>query len=159
MAGFTLATMAATTLTEFAALRFLTGVGLGGLIPNIVALVAEAAPKRRRGMFIVIVNFGVPAGISLPGLVAAALVPSYGWPVLLLVGGLLPLAVMGLVAVSARESIKFLVARGGRDDQVRRMLATIRPDLPAGSVRLQPKAVAFPSRAGRRAGCSRAAWP
>ncbi len=140
VAGFTLATMAATTLTEFAALRFLTGLGLGGLIPNIVALVAEAAPRRRRGMFIVIVNFGVPAGISLPGLVAAALVPSYGWPVLLLVGGLLPLAVMGLVAVSARESIKFLVARGGRDDQVRRMLAAIRPDLPAGSVRLQPKA-------------------
>ena len=151
VAGCTLATLAASTLTAFAALRFLTGVGLGGLIPNIVALVAEAAPKRRRGMFIVIVNFGVPAGISLPGLVAAALVPAYGWPVLLLVGGLLPLAVMGLVAVCARESIKFLVQRGGRDDQVRRMLAVIRPDLPAGAVRLQPKAVA-PLASGSPAG-------
>ena len=142
VAGCTLATMAVATLTAFAALRFFTGVGLGGLIPNIVALVAEAAPKRRRGMFIVIVNFGVPAGISMPGLVAAALVPAYGWPVLLLVGGLLPLAVMGLVALCARESIKFLVQRGGREEQVRRMLATIRPDLPAGAVRLQPVAAA-----------------
>ena len=142
VAGCTLATMAATTLSAFAALRFVTGMGLGGLIPNIVALVAEAAPKRRRGMFIVIVNFGVPAGISLPGLVAAALVPAYGWPVLLLVGGLLPLAVMGLFAVCARESIKFLVQRGGRDDQVRRLLAIIRPDLPAEAIRLQPAVTA-----------------
>ena len=155
VAGCTLASMAVTTLTAFAALRFCTGIGLGGLIPNIVALVAEAAPKRRRGMFIVIVNFGVPAGISLPGLVAAALIPTYGWPVLLLVGGLLPLAVMGLVALYARESIKFLVQRGGREHQVRRMLAAIRPDLPAGAVRLQPTAgahVASGSSAGLFAG-------
>ncbi len=137
--GFTLLTLAATNLIQFAALRFLTGMGLGGLIPNVVALVAEAAPKRRRGMFVVIVNFGIPAGISLPGLVAAALVPSYGWPVLLLAGGVLPLAVAALVAASTAESVQYLVQRGGRKDRVRQMLATIRPDLPAGAVRLQPR--------------------
>ena len=142
VAIFTLAVMSATTLTEFAVLRFLTGVGLGGVIPNVIALVAEAAPKRRRGMFIVIVNFGVPIGISLPGLAAAALVPSYGWPVLLLVGGLLPLVVLAVVAASTPESIRFLAQRGGHEAKLRRMLATIRPDLPANAVLMPSKAIA-----------------
>ena len=137
VAVFTLVTMAATNLTEFAVLRFLTGVGLGGMIPNIVALVAEASPKRLRGRFIVIVNFGVPAGFSLPGLAAGPLVPLYGWPSLLLVGGLLPLLVMVLVAVFSRESLKFMAQRGGQEAKLRRQLAIIRPDLAPGAVRLR----------------------
>ena len=136
----TLCTILASTLTEFAALRFLTGLGLGGVIPNAIALVAEAAPKRLRGMFIVIVNFGVPMGIALPGLVTAALVPRFGWPVLLLVGGLLPLAVMALVAILTQESLKFLAHRGVHEARLRGMLTTIRPDLPPDSVQIRPGA-------------------
>lgn len=133
--AFTLLGMAASTLPQLAALRFLTGIGLGGVIPNVVALTAEAAPKRLRGRFIVIVNFGVPAGIAIPGLVAAALVPRFGWPVLLLVGGLLPLAAAALVGLVLPESIKYLAQRGGRDDKVRTLALALRPDLalPAGA--------------------------
>ena len=63
----TIVTMAASSLNQFVVLRFLTGIGMGGMIPNILALTAEMAPKRLRGMFTVIVLFGVPAGIALPG--------------------------------------------------------------------------------------------
>jgi len=125
-AGLTLVTMAAASLPQFVVLRFLTGVGLGGVIPNIIALTAEVAPKRLRGMFIVIVDFGVPAGISLPGMVAAGLVPQFGWPVLLFVGGVLPLAV-ALLALP--ESIKYLANRGDRGEEVRRLARVLRPDL------------------------------
>lgn len=127
---FTLLGMAASTLPQLVVLRFLAGIGLGGVIPNIIALTAEAAPRHLRGRFIVIVNFGVPAGIALPGLVSAALVPSFGWPVLLLVGGLLPLAAAALVALVLPESIKYLAQRGGQDDKVRRLAAALRPDVP-----------------------------
>ncbi len=126
---FTLISMAAGNLTELTVLRFLAGVGLGGVIPNIIALVAEAMPKRRRGLAIVIVNFGVPAGIAIPGLVAAALVPQHGWPVLMLLGGALPLAVALISAVLLPESAKYL-ANVGREAQVCRLLSAMRPDLP-----------------------------
>ena len=130
--AMSLAAMAATSLPEFVVLRFLTGIGLGGLFPNTIALTAELAPKRLRGRFVVIVNFGVPAGISLPGFVAAGLVPAYGWPVLLLVGGLLPLAAAVLVLFLLPESLKFLAERGRREEEVRRLARALRPDLRIG---------------------------
>ncbi len=127
---FTLATMAARSLPQFVVLRFLTGIGLGGVIPNVIALTAEAAPRRLRGLFIVIVNFGVPAGIAIPGLTAAALVPRFGWPALLLVGGLLPLLAAMLIALLVPESIKFLAQRGDRDDEVKRLAIRLQPSRP-----------------------------
>ena len=129
VSAFTLISMAATTLQQFVVLRFLTGLGLGGLIPNVIALAAEAAPKRRRGVFVIIVNFGVPAGIALPGFIAALLVPRFGWPVLFLVGGLLSLAVGLGVVLFLQESIRYLLQRGDSDDAVRPVAQALRPDL------------------------------
>ena len=81
-----LATAAATSLTQIAILRFLTGVGLGGVIPNVVALVSEFAPRRLRGRCLVLVTAGVAIGIGLCGRVAGAFVPQYGWQILVIVG-------------------------------------------------------------------------
>jgi AAHS family 4-hydroxybenzoate transporter-like MFS transporter len=127
--GFSLITMMASSLNEFIALRFLTGIGLGGMIPNVLALTAEMAPKRLRGMFTVIVLFGVPAGIALPGWVAALVVPHYGWPVLLLIGSVLPLAIAVVAFFVLNESLKFLVQRGDRNEEARRLTRILRPDL------------------------------
>jgi MFS transporter, AAHS family, 4-hydroxybenzoate transporter len=129
-AGFTLASMAATSLAQLIALRFFTGLGLGGVIPNIIALTAEYAPKRLRAAFLVITNFGVPLGGALIGPVAAGLVPLYGWPVLFLVGGAGPLIVLIVAYFALPESIKYLVARGDRSDEVRRVAQSMRPDRP-----------------------------
>ena len=127
--ALTLATMAANSLNQFVVLRFLTGLGLGGLIPNVIALAAEVAPKRRRGVFVIIVNFGVAAGFALPGWVAAVLVPQHGWPVLLLIGGTLALLVAVLVGLFLNESIRFLVQAGDRKAEVNRLARLLRPDL------------------------------
>lgn len=125
----TLATMATRSLVDLVVLRFITGVGLGGVIPNVVALVAEIVPRRLRGRLIVVVSMGIALGIAIPGLTAAVLVPRFGWRVLLLVGGVLPL----LVAVAALryvpESIRYMLERGDRDDEVRRLARQLRPDL------------------------------
>jgi len=127
--GFSLVTMMASSLNDFIVLRFLTGVGLGGMIPNVLALTAEMAPKRLRGMFTVIVLFGVPTGVAMPGWVAAFLVPHYGWQALLLVGGLVPLAIAAVVFLALNESLKFLVQHGNRDEDARRLARLLRPDL------------------------------
>jgi MFS transporter, AAHS family, 4-hydroxybenzoate transporter len=129
---FTLITMWAASLPQLIGLRFITGVGLGGLIPNIIALAAEVAPKRLRGVFIIIVNFGVPAGFVLPGKVTAMFVPTYGWPVLMFVGAVIPLVIAVLAYFLVQESIGYLVSRGDRDAEVRKQIKALRPELAIG---------------------------
>ncbi|HVR89701.1 MAG TPA: MFS transporter [Novosphingobium sp.] len=128
----TLATMAAQTVAHLVILRFLTGIGLGGVIPNVAALIAELSPKRVRGRMLVIVTLGMPLGIALPGLVAGLLVPRFGWQGILLVGGLLPLIVALVARLVVPESPKYLVETGGRDDEARQIIHHLRPDLAIG---------------------------
>jgi len=124
-----LLTMGASSLPQLAALRLITGMGLGGVIPNVVALVAELSPKRYRGRAIVLVTMGVAGGIALPGFVAAGLVPRFGWPVLFLVGGVLPLVVAALVIFTLPESIKYLAQRSDRSEEMKEVARRLRPDL------------------------------
>ena len=88
----------AANIQQLVGLRFLAGLGLGGLIPNTIALAAENGPKRLRGMFIIIVNFGIPAGFALPGLTAAVFMVPFGWPMLFFVGSILPLVTAAIIA-------------------------------------------------------------
>jgi len=90
MGVFSLATMAAGSLTQLIALRFLTGLGLGGLLPNPIALNAEFAPKRHRATMIIVSFCGITLGGAVPGPVAAWLVPNYGWEILFFIGGVAP---------------------------------------------------------------------
>lgn len=128
----TLATALATSIEQMMVLRFLAGIGLGGMGPNMIAMTAELAPKRLRGRFLVFTQFGVPTGIALPGFAAAALVPSYGWPVLFVLGGILPLLMIPLLVLFLPESLKFLTQHGGRDEAARVVARRMRPDLVIG---------------------------
>lgn len=128
----TLVTMAAQTVTHLVVLRFVTGIGLGGVIPNVAVLVAELAPRRIRGRMLVAVTLGMPLGISLPGLVAGWVVPALGWPGLLLVGGLLPLAVALIARGIVPESPKYLIERGDGAHGARQVMRRLRPDLAIG---------------------------
>lgn len=128
----TLATTLVRGIGDLVVLRFLTGVGLGGVIPNVVALVAEVTPRQIRGRLLAAVSLGIVVGIASPGFVAAWLVPHHGWHALLVVGGLLPILVAVLSLIFAPESIKYLLERGDRDDQVRALARRIRPDLAIG---------------------------
>ena len=128
----TLVAMAAQTVTHLVVLRFLTGIGLGGVIPNVAVLVAELAPRRIRGRMLVAVTLGMPLGISLPGLVAGWVVPALGWPGLLLVGGLLPLAVALIARAIVPESPKYLIERGDGAHGARQVMRRLRPDLAIG---------------------------
>lgn len=115
--------------SELVVLRFLTGLMVGGVFPNVGSLIAELTPRRIRGRVLVLISLGVPLGIALPGRVAATLVPTYGWKAISLVGGSALIAVALAVALLMPESIKFLVERGDRDDQARRLARRLRPDL------------------------------
>ena len=125
----TLASAWATDLQELLWLRFISGLALGGVLPNVIALNAEFTPKRLRATALVVMLTGIPLGGAVPGLVGATLMPAYGWPVIFIIGGIVPLVVGLCMIVAIPDSIKFLVLRGGRDERVARLAWTLDPRL------------------------------
>ncbi len=125
---FTLACAFAPSLWALGILRFMTGVGLGGLPANTVALMAEYAPKRSRAMLITLMFMGITFGGTLPAFVTA-LLPGQGWQVLFLVGGVVPIVAAVLNLLFMPESLKFLALRARDRQQLVRNVRRLRPDL------------------------------
>ncbi|MBR0751323.1 MFS transporter [Bradyrhizobium jicamae] len=112
---------------SFCGLRFVTGLGLGVLLPLGTTYINELAPRRVSNTFSL---WGVSLGWSLggvfAGLVGVYLTPLYGWPVLYWLGAMsIPLTLV--VHAVLPESPKFLAARG-RSDELRALLARLRPE-------------------------------
>ena len=124
-----------TNLTELSWLRFFAGLGIGGVIPNMVAINAELAPRHLRATLAIIATGMVPIGGALAGFVGAGLVPHYGWQILFQIGGIAPI-VFALAAIfGLPESIKFMTLHESQRPKMQALIAAIRPDF-----RLPPNA-------------------
>jgi AAHS family 4-hydroxybenzoate transporter-like MFS transporter len=110
-AGMSLLCLLVQNPTQLASLRFLTGLGLGGVLPNVIALTAEISPAAQRARLTAIPIIGMSLGSGLPAVVAAWLVPRFGWQALFVAGGVVPVVVAGLIAWKLPESILFLTFR------------------------------------------------
>jgi AAHS family 4-hydroxybenzoate transporter-like MFS transporter len=121
----------ATNLNQMFWLRFLAGLGIGGVIPNMIALNIESAPRRSRATLALIASGCVPLGGAIPGLVAATLVPTYGWPILFLIGGIVPLVIAVCAFFWMPESVKFMAIRERHRGNLVRLLQEIKPGFQA----------------------------
>ncbi len=125
---FTFIAAWSTDLTQLSWLRFIAGLGIGGVIPNLVAINAESAPRNLRATMAIIAVGLVPLGGALAGFVGAALVPKYGWQILFEIGGIVPV-VLALAAIfGLPESIKFMTLHESQRPKMEALLAAIRPD-------------------------------
>ena len=125
---FTLCAARAGSIPVLMAFRLLTGIGLGGLATNIVALMAEYAPARARATLITVMFMGITFGGMTPALVTV-LAPQSDWRTLMLVGAAIPFAAVALNALLLPESLKFLASRGTAQAKVVALARTMRPDL------------------------------
>jgi len=100
--------------TPLSTYRFLTGVGLGGALPNAAALMVEFAPLAVRTVVVAITVVGVPIGGMIGAAIAARLVPTYGWPSIFVLGGVLPAALLFAMAWLLPESPQYLARRPER---------------------------------------------
>lgn len=89
-------------MTLLTAARLLTGLGLGGAMPNLIALVADAAGERSRNAVIATTYIGMPVGGTGASLLVLALGAEH-WRLLFLIGGAAPLAIGLLLALCLRE--------------------------------------------------------
>lgn len=109
------------------ALRFVTGLGLGGAMPNAIALTSEYCPERRKSFLTTVMFCGFTMGSGLGGVVAAQLLPDHGWRSVLIFGGVLPLALVPLLATLLPESVRFMVSRGFKSTRIGPLLSRIAP--------------------------------
>ncbi len=122
-----LATMLANDAASMYWLRFLTGLGLGGAMPNAIALSAEFSPHRLRATMVMLIMCGLSAGAALGGLLAAALIPLAGWRSVFFVGGAAPLALAFYIARALPELPRFLALSGAPDAEIARALRSVFP--------------------------------
>lgn len=105
-----LLTAAVPDISWLAYARFATGLGLGGALPSIMALGAEAGEKGSRRSAVAILYSGAPVGAALASLLSL-LVNAAHWRWIFIAGGLMPLILAPLIAAIMEESAPFRAAR------------------------------------------------
>jgi AAHS family 4-hydroxybenzoate transporter-like MFS transporter len=125
---FTFIAAWSTDLTQLSVLRLIAGLGIGGVIPNLVAINAESAPRNARATLAIIAAGFVPLGGAMAGFVGAGLVPQHGWQILFEIGGVVPI-VLALAAIfGLPESIKFMTLHERMRPKIEALIKSIRPD-------------------------------
>lgn len=110
------------------ALRFAVGLGLGGLIPNGTALIAEFTPLRVRSAAVMLAMTCVPVGGILAGVIAAAQMGTLGWRVMFLIAGLGAGVLALILALFLPESPRYLVQHPGRHRRLGALLERLSID-------------------------------
>ncbi|SSQ31845.1 major facilitator superfamily transporter [Acinetobacter baumannii] len=113
--GFTLSCSYATNPQSFGIFRFLAGLGLGGVMPNVIALMTEYAPKKLRATLVSLMFSGYAVGGMCSALLGIWLVPQFGWKIMFMMGGL-PLLLLPLIWYLLPESIDYLVRRKNTEE-------------------------------------------
>jgi AAHS family 4-hydroxybenzoate transporter-like MFS transporter len=113
-----LATVTAHDVQSLTLLRFLTGLGLGGCMPNAISATSEFAPNRSRAFLVMVMFGGFTTGSLVGGLMASQLVSAYGWQSVFAVGGVLPLALTPVLLAFLPESPRYLLLSGASQARV-----------------------------------------
>ncbi len=120
------------SVTLFAMLRFISGLGIGVIFGCAPALASEFMPSRYRSLAVSMVVMGYPVGAVLAGPIANALIPGFGWTAVFTAGGILTLLIGAVTWTLLPESPEFLAGRAGhrpeRHNEVNRLLARLERD-------------------------------
>ncbi|WP_431804562.1 MFS transporter [Halobacillus andaensis] len=112
--------------TMFTVFRVIAGLGLGGVMPNVIALSTEYAPKKIRAAMVSFIFCGYSIGAIAAALFSKSILPSLGWQPIFWIAGL-PLLLIPFIAKSLPESASFLLAKG-KEEKLRELLQRIDPE-------------------------------
>lgn len=100
---------------NFSVFRFLAGVGLGGIMPNVIALLTDYSPRKMRSMVVSIVLCGYSVGGMLAPVLGILIMPSLGWESIFWVAGI-PLLFLPWMYKKLPESAVYLVRKGRKEE-------------------------------------------
>jgi AAHS family benzoate transporter-like MFS transporter len=128
---FTAAAGFATDPYTFSAMRFLAGLGIGGVMPNVVAQMTEFSPKKIRSTMVTLMFSGYAVGGMLAALLGKGLIESYGWSSVFLAAGV-PVLLIPFILKFMPESMPFLI-RENRLAELKTILTRMEPSYHPGS--------------------------
>ncbi|MGU7770689.1 MFS transporter [Burkholderia sp. MR1-5-21] len=115
---FTAAAGLAPTPALFVAARFLAGIGIGGVMPNVIAQMTEYAPRRVRSTLVTLMFSGYSVGGMLAAVMGKGMIEAYGWQSVFVAAGA-PVLLVPLLVKWMPESLPFLIRRGRTDELAR----------------------------------------
>jgi MFS transporter, AAHS family, 4-hydroxybenzoate transporter len=105
------ATYLSQSIEQLLFFRFISGLGIGSMLASTATLTSEYAPKKTKDFWVSFVMSGYPIGAVLSGLVAAQIIPAYGWRTMFQVAGAVTLMTFPLIFFFLAESLDFLLKR------------------------------------------------
>lgn len=111
----------------FTILRVIAGLGLGGVMPNVIALSTEYAPKKIRGAIVSFIFCGYSIGAIAAAMFSKSLLPTMGWKPIFWIAAI-PLLLLPFLAKQLPESANFLLMKG-KEEEVKKILGKINPNL------------------------------
>lgn len=123
----TLLTAFATELNHIFILRIVAGLGMGGATPVLLALASEYSPNQKKGITTTIVLLALPLGAVFGGLLAAKILPIWGWQSIYFIGGIVPLILLVVLFFILPESLQYLSQRANSENlsKIQKILSKI----------------------------------
>ncbi|SEM11459.1 MFS transporter, AAHS family, 4-hydroxybenzoate transporter [Syntrophus gentianae] len=125
---FSLMTAYCQNIEQMGILRLLTGIGLGGAMPNLVTLTSEYCPQRSRSFLTTLMFCGFTIGGAGGGIIAAHMTVAWGWRSIFFWGGVIPMVLSVILAIGLPESIRYLIVNEKPNDKVAKNLKRVAPD-------------------------------
>jgi putative MFS transporter len=120
------------------ALRLVQGIGVGGEMPVAAAYVNELSKAHGRGRFFLLYELIFPIGLMMTGQIGALVVPTFGWQIMFLIGGI-PGVVVAFLLLRLPESPRWLISKG-RLAEAASIVREIEAASPAVAAVANPKA-------------------
>ncbi|KVH74012.1 MFS transporter [Burkholderia cepacia] len=122
---FTAAAGLAPTPVLFGVARFVAGIGIGGVMPNVIAHMTEYAPRRVRNTLVTLMFSGYSVGGMLAAVMGKGMIDAHGWQSVFVAAGA-PVLLVPLLMKWMPESLPFLI-RHGRTDELARIAQRLDP--------------------------------
>lgn len=91
--------------------RFITGFGIGGILPTLAATASEFSNDRYRDFNVGLIQAGWPVGAILTGFFCVWFIPRFGWQQAFFVAGCISFSMLVLVYFFMTDSVEYLLKR------------------------------------------------
>jgi len=109
----------------FSVTRFIAGLGIGGVMPNIVAQMTEYSPRRIRSFMTTVMFSGYAIGGILAAVIGKQFIAEFGWQIVFFAAGV-PVLLIPFILKSMPESLSFLAAQSDQT-RLRQVVARLDP--------------------------------
>ena len=115
------------SLGQLVITRTITGLGIGAMLASLTSSVAEYTPNRHRNLCIAIFQAGYPIGAVFGGIIAAPIIPEYGWRMVFFGGGILTSLTAIICIFLLPESMEIMAKRRkpGALDKINQILSKL----------------------------------